>query len=84
MTDPLTNALIFSLIPALVFLCWIVDRWAAKQTTAAVEVEAESEPLLPPVLPLLNVDLDIIVTDAAGRRWKVHFGVESAQMVEDE
>lgn len=84
MNDPLIDAFIYSLIVGLVFLriTYHINRSAARDAT---EVLAAYDALpVPPALPLLDLNMDIIVTDAAGRRWKVHFGVMDVQMVEDD
>ena len=86
MTDQVTNVILVLTIPALYFLMYAVDRWASKQAPTAMAgspintLSGQSEPLL----PFLDIALKIIMFDpASGKRYVVHFGVESVQMVEE-
>ena len=82
MTDQVTNVILILFIPALYFLMYAFHRWSAKHAAVAVESPAtvQSEPLL----PFMDIALKIIMFDpASGKRYVVHFGVESVQMVEE-
>ena len=82
MKDPITEALIFALIPSLVFLAcvlYIHRRHVAQQAPVA---SADTAPLVP-VFPKFSADMDFVIEDAEGRKYRVYFSVERVEMIED-
>lgn len=82
MNSLMIDIILYSSIIVLVVCAAVlyVNRAAARDATAAL---AEGQPLKP-VLPRFTAEMDFVIEDVNGKRYRVYFSVERVEMMADE